>query len=582
MTEQQAASNLAERPTPLSEAPIETTFHTVDGKPQYDATTLYVVEAPPDLSAAAIRQLLRQMTQGRVAVIISPRNELKSLWSNDGASSEAGLVFLQSLRRQADAQNVEVALITRDLRLRGQAADVGLPVFSSVEGARSQAWHIQPSVLEGMPPSPVRHTSIPVSTQRRAQSSARQRGRQLAAGSRRRLSSNVEIALLAATLVLALGMILGALMFLVPDATVTLIPAQEPLAETVTVIARSDVVAPNTEQGIIPARRIGQRVEVEGSMATTGRDFAPSEPAKGTVIFTNRRSESQEIPAGTVVTTSTGSNVRFQTTEPATLAGGLGSRATVPIQAMDPGPGGNVRAFTINTTEGPLGVTTNVTNPSDTTGGDVKEVGIVSQADKDTLRARLEKEARQKAYLALGELLAEGEFVPSETVGTLVIEETFNHFTDEVSDELKLRLRLLATAWAVDGKSADEMALRALSGKIPRRGQMLADSVKWEHGPATVTEEGDALVITFTDMASSVAVLDIEPALVREAIRGKTPEDAIAILQSKWRLQSPPVLTLGPTWLHDMLNRYDWLPVPTDRVPWLPFRTRVNVQFVVP
>lgn len=582
MTEQQAVSNTAGRPTPVIEAPIETTFHTVDGKPQYDATTLHVVEAPPDLSAAAIRQLLRQVTHGRVAVVISQRHELKNFWSNDGVSREAGLVFLQSLRRQADAQNIEVALITRDLRLRGQAADVGLPVFSSVEGARSQPWHNQPSALEGLPPSPMRDANKPISVQRRSEASARRRGRQLVAGSRPSRSPWLETTLLAATLALAVGLIMGALVFLVPDATVTLVPAQEPLAETVTVIARSDVVAPNTEQGVVPTRRIGQRVEVEGSMATTGRDFAPSEPAKGTVIFTNRRSESQEIPAGTVVTTSTGSNVRFQTTEPATLSGGLGSRATVPIQAMDPGPGGNVRAFTINTTEGPLGVTTNVTNPSDTTGGDVKEVGIVSQADKDTLRARLEQEARQKAYLALGELLEEGEFVPSETVGTLVIEETYNHFTDEVSDELKLRLRLLATAWAVDGQSADEMALRALSAKIPRRGQMLTDSVKWEHGPAVVTEEGDALVITFTNMASSVAVLDIDPALVRESIRGKTPADAIAILQSNWRLQSPPELVLGPAWLHDMLNRYDWLPVPTGRVPWLPFRTRVNVQFVVP
>jgi len=115
---------------------------------------------------------------------------------------------------------------------------------------------------------------------------------------------------------------------------------------------------------------------------------------------------------------------------------------------------------------------------------------VVKQADKDALRAQLEEQARQKAYLALGELLREGEFVPPETVGTLVIDETFDRFTDEAADEVTLRLRLLATALAVDGAAADEMALRAMGEKIPRRGQMLSDSVRFNRGPATVTSEG--------------------------------------------------------------------------------------------
>ncbi|MEI2692704.1 MAG: baseplate J/gp47 family protein [Anaerolineae bacterium] len=375
---------------------------------------------------------------------------------------------------------------------------------------------------------------------------------------------------------------LGVAAFIVPSAEVRLTPAQEPLSETITLTARSDVQAASASQLTLPARRIGQSVEVDGTVLATGTEFAPDQAAQGAVVFTNRRDEAQEIPPGTIVATSTGSNISFETIQPVTLPPGVGSQVTAPIQALEPGPSGNVRAFTINTIEGSLGVTANVINPSGTSGGNVKEVPVVQQADKDALRAQLELEARQKAYIALGELLREGEFVPSETVGTLVLDETYDRFTDEAADEVTLRLRLLATALAVDGAAADEMALQAMGQKIPRRGQMLTDSVRFSRGPATVTQEGDVVVISFPNTASSVVVLDVDPAAVRAAIRGMTPEDAVATLQRTWRLQGAPELALGPQWIEPVLRRldFDWLPLPVaGRVPWLPFRTHVNVQF---
>ncbi|MEZ4769106.1 MAG: hypothetical protein R2844_11870 [Caldilineales bacterium] len=105
------------------------------------------------------------------------------------------------------------------------------------------------------------------------------------------------------------------------------------------------------------------------------------------------------MPPGTMVAMSTGSNVSFETQAPASLPGGRGAQVTVPIRAVEPGPAGNVR-FSINTVEGPLAVSLNVINPSATGGGTVKDVAVVEQADKDKLRAELEQQAKQKAYLA--------------------------------------------------------------------------------------------------------------------------------------------------------------------------------------
>jgi hypothetical protein len=391
-----------------------------------------------------------------------------------------------------------------------------------------------------------------------------------------------EIVVLTGVLFLSVLAVSTLLAFVVPVASVTLVPAQEPIAARVPVTARSDLEEAELSRNLVPARRVGQRVESDGTTAATGSRLAPAEPAGGLVVFTNRRPDSLEISAGTIVATSTGANVRFETLEPALLPGGIGQQVTVPVQALEPGVEGNVRAFSINTVEGSLALSVNVLNPEPMAGGTAQDVAVVTQGDKDRLRNEVLQQVTQDAYGALGELLEEGEFVPPETVGTLIVAETYDRFTDEEAEEVSLRLRLLATALAVDGSSAEEIALRALGERIPRRGRLLTDSVSFSRSGATVLEEEDVTVIAFDMTASGVGVLDIDPAAVRAAIRGLTPEAAVAQLQDSWRLQSAPHLQLGPEWLLPILSRLDfpWLPVPVaNRVPWLPFRTQVRVQF---
>lgn len=530
-----------------------------------------------DITAAGLRQMLLQFDGGRVIVALTrPRDRRRS-----AETSESGLVLLNSLRRQADLQGLEVAVVTRNERVRNQAADVGIPVFGTVSGARQQPWTLASSRLEAMPPRPRRRMTEPVSVQRRGRLAARFRTVKLAQGDVRPLPPLLETLSLAAVFVLASLILIGFVSFILPVATVRLKPAQEPLTETVFLTARSDVETADPAAKLLPARRVGQKVEVEGTIPATGTVFAPDQPAQGTVIFSNRRPESQQIPLGTVVVTSTGSNVRFETTQPALLPGGVGAQVAVAIRALEPGMTGNVPAFTINSAEGSVGITTNVVNTSATWGGSVKEAPMVKQEDKDALRAQLLAQAKQKAYTALGELLDEGEFVPPETVGNLVLDETYDRFADEAADTVTLRLRLLTTGLAVDGNTANEIALQALSAKLSRRVRLASEDVTYTHGEAVVTEEGDAVVITFSDTASSIVAVDIDPAGVRASIRGLPADQAKQTLQTNWRLQAPPELTLGPNWLLPILDKFDfsWLPFRVaGRVPWLPFRTHVVVE----
>ncbi|MEI2692705.1 MAG: hypothetical protein V9H69_24460 [Anaerolineae bacterium] len=123
---------------------VETATHTLDGQ-TYDAAATHVIELSADITAAGLRQALRQFDGGRVIVALARGRSsngapaVTASWAAQqragSAPAESGLVLLQSLRRQADAQGLEVALVTRDERLRAQAADVGIPVFGSVQGA---------------------------------------------------------------------------------------------------------------------------------------------------------------------------------------------------------------------------------------------------------------------------------------------------------------------------------------------------------------------------------------------------------------------------------------------------------------
>lgn len=536
-------------------------------------TENHVVELPRTASTAGLRQVLAQFHSGRVLLAVPP-----------GASGleSAGVLPFQVLRRQSEAQQVPVAIVTRDPAIRELASQAGLPVYGTVQGAQNSTWHTHASDLAAELPLPPPSARQPVSEQRRGWLPSRFRRVQIDTGSPRPVPWWLETVVLAVALVLSILAVTGVIAFVVPVANVTLVPAQEPVTASITVTARPDVEAVDASLGIIPARRIGQRVEGDDVIETTGTGTAADARAQGSVVFTNRGPTPQQIPAGTIVATSTGSNAQFQTLASVELPGGVGAQVVVPIEALEPGPAGNARAGTINTVEGGLGALVAVVNPESTGGGNVKQVAVVTQGDKDRLRSRLLQQVTQKSYLALGELLDEGEFAPPETVGTLVVDETYDRFNDEEANQLSLRLRLLATALAVDGTAADELALQALSDSLPRRGRLLADTVRYSRGPATVTELEDGTpIITFDVTASGQAVPDVDPAAVRAAIRGQRPSDAISTLQRQWRLQAAPELAVGPDWLMPLLRRFDfdWLPLPVaDRVPWLPFRTHVRVE----
>ncbi len=158
---------------------------TLDGQ-TYDATPTHVVERPADITAAGLRQLLRQFDRGRVIVVMT-RGRRHRQRRRAGRDAQLGRA---AARRQSAAETRPGAAAQpappgrrpragrgrwspATSKLRQQAADVGIPVFGSVQGAQEQPWDLTPSRLDYVPPSPARDPRQPVSAKRRGLLAAR-------------------------------------------------------------------------------------------------------------------------------------------------------------------------------------------------------------------------------------------------------------------------------------------------------------------------------------------------------------------------------------------------------------------------
>jgi hypothetical protein len=365
----------------------------------------------------------------------------------------------------------------------------------------------------------------------------------------------------------AMGSVVAAvLLFFVrdvlPAATVTLVPGRDTMEVSVPLTADGAVDVLDADNNILPARFIETNIEATGTIATTGTEQKASGRAVGQVDFNNLGSAAVNIPAGTIVSTSTGTPVNFRTTAPATLEGGVGTRVTVPIEAEEEGIAGNVRANTINTVNGALRFRVRVINTNGTGGGGAELACVVTQADRDNLLAQVQADAEARAYEQLQQELLPGEWLPPESLQTLVVASVFDKFNDDEGDTLSLNLRVLAQGTALNQEQTNEAMLAAVRRSVPPRGRLVADSVATRREPGAVAVDRR---VEFTMTAVAEYVVPIDPAEVSSAIAGLTPEQAIATVMSQWRLARPPEIYRDPEWRNTL--------------PTFPSRIQVRIEY---
>ena len=223
---------------------------------------------------------------------------------------------------------------------------------------------------------------------------------------------------LLAALVAVLVLIgLGALARTAPRATITITPAEASLQGLVTVTAEPLAPSPQQAQAHrVTATPAAQQVTVPA----TGKQQQAAVAGQGTLTFYNLATSAQNIAAGTVLTGADG--VRVITTATAFVPAGnpptMGS-ISVPAQATQTGPGGNIAALDINQLCCTSGIEVKNNQPF-AQGQNARDYTVVQQRDIDGAATPLVATLTQRARTSLQELVGPNEILlPSACLPTI-------------------------------------------------------------------------------------------------------------------------------------------------------------------
>ncbi len=490
----------------------------------------------------------------RLTMAQSPRVLLVLPWD---LQSFRSVVDLQIIRRFAEANQIEVGIVSEEGEIRSAAREAGLAAFGSIESAqRKKQWNKPIDPEDELKPWQPSRKRV-----REAMQSAVERDRATARARRR--SPHWRWVKLATLLLVLVALSLSALA-VVPSADVVLVPRTTQIVANVNVIADPDTEGVDPTSAHIQAVQVTTDVREQVTVPTTGKKGIPQSRATGTVVFVNQLNTAIRVSQGTAVRTSAGSQaVRFILTQDVDVPGGIGAQAEGKVEAVEPGYEGNVPANFINEVEGVASLAVRVSNPDAMTGGGEVEVKSVDPADRETARTQITPLLRDAALKQLQAKLGANEFIIAESLNGNILEETFDHEVTEQADQLTLLMRVRYTALKVNSADANSLVFTAMQNQTPQGYALIPEGMSFQRGGAGPVEGSDTWFrFEMQGVGYAAANLDIGRAM--RSITGKSINAASDILKQQLPLKKDPQIDVFPGW-------FPW-------VPWASFRIRTEVN----
>ncbi|MCB9451917.1 MAG: hypothetical protein H6672_10790 [Anaerolineaceae bacterium] len=483
------------------------------------------------------------------------------IWPEEGTimTRKLDLVLIQ---REAMRRAIRLALVTHDSQVIRNATELNISTFETIGASERGRWQrgrskVFTNRFQRPKHEPEAEELKEVATRIGDDEDTPGRKR------RRWLTRLVILAVVAA--------LLGGIAYVVvPTATIRLTPAQSVITQTVELVADPQAAGVDVENAVIRSTMLRVQVEETGTLETTGTQDLGAVPASGSVVFINQTNSGVNIPAGTVVSTSSGTPIQFRTTQSAELGAGTGLQIEVPIEAFQNqfGDAGNVESGLINTVIGPLANSVTVRNLAPTSGGENRVVRVVSQADKDRLMDTVRQQLQSRAFIEMRPRLSETQTIVFETIH--IAEEradwtTFSANVGDVADTLTLTMQVVVEAEAIDQLLAQQVVLARLSQQIPRGRVLRPQSpVTYEMGPVSnIDSQGR---ITFNMTGSGLVTAEVDTELLKERLAGRPVEETLIYLTGELDLEqgTQPDILLTPDWI--------------DRLPLLPSRITFVIQ----
>jgi hypothetical protein len=432
------------------------------------------------------------------------------------------------LKRHATALGSQLGIVSRSGDIRRFASDSEIPAFRTPAEAQTEVWRIAPVLHAG-----VRKRINP--------SDLREMKKEVYPGESAWLKTPAARAGVFSTGVLA---VLVFFIIFLPSATIYITPTSQP--QRISIPITVDPSATNVNiSGIVPAYLVSTTVAGKDELPASGKMTVPEGRASGVVRFTNLTQSKVQIPEGTMIKTISDPFVRFFITEAGEVPAGVGESIDRPVRALEGGFAGNLPEDSLQSIEGPLGLSLSVTNQEPTAGGVDAEKTSATEEDREKLYRQVEESLSVQAMAEIETQVPSDGFLISDSL--VVAEESivFDPPIGKPGANLSLNLEQEYHVYYVKAEDLKKLGALVLDSSLPEGYSPVGSSVVVTPlGMPTVDEGGG---ITWEFIAERLLAEDIDDMSVITKVLGKTPNSAIKQL-SDIKMAGYPKITLSPAW----------------------------------
>lgn len=431
------------------------------------------------------------------------------------------------LDRQATALGTQLALVTDDEVVLGNAEELRIPVFETIKEAQKKTWKVtgkkKPMSFFHKPGRSVGVKEYPNQSRFRVD-----------------LGNTWT-----RVIVFSLGVfaVIALLLVLLPEAEIEITPATR-LQEMQFSIKADPRVEQGNISGLVPIRTISIAVTETETRNSSGTITVGDNPATGELEVRNLTDSEITVPAGTIFRTLMEPIQRYQSTKPIKLAPQIGSTSTVPIQAINPGEAGNVDKGMVTGVEGQIGLWIAVTNPQNLGNGSDRQIAAPTEQDLRELEKALDLELEKSAFKAIQTASGEGSIILPESIK---IEEVLTQNQDpEVgtpADTLTLKTTAQYSGSFIDIKDIQTAANLILDANLPKGYKPSENPVEVEV-LSTNELDGSFLIKASRNISESISSEQIS-----QFAAGKTPEAFLTSLPGIIAVAEAPRIQIWPFFL---------------------------------
>ena len=352
-------------------------------------------------------------------------------------------------------------------------------------------------------------------------------------------------------LILLAAVIAAAFYVALPSALVEVRLARQDVSAVVDIIADRKAQAVKLEQSLIPAQSLWQTVETTATIPASGEFWLDSVSAAGVATFTNLGETRVTIPSKTILGTSAGEPILYETVADIVVPAGLGRSVDASVEAREGYRGsiGNVRAGMINTVIGALADSVSVINLAPAAGGGNRSVKVVAAEDKTRLLDSVRIQLQSLAFERMRASLSDSQVIIIESIRIEEERKEWTSFSADVgtmTSELSLTMRAVVSAIAVDDRYGRQVVLARLRANLPPGMALAADAVDYSRGAFSLGALEGQVRFTASGQASALAEFDADK--LRAELAGLSVIEAERLLNARPELSAsdPPVLKVYP------------------------------------